>query len=79
MWKILFTTILGDKRKEKEIILTVLGRGFLVRLLCGIKCVLGERSKSGPELTAGGDSPLLLLTHKKKIVGDKIEITSYLK
>jgi len=38
-------------------ILTVLGMGFLERLPC-VK-TLEERNKSVPELTAGGDSPLL--------------------
>lgn len=41
------------------IILTVLGIGFLERLLCD--GTLEERSKSVPELIVGGDSPLLLL------------------
>lgn len=42
-----------------QLILTVLGIGFLERLLCN--GILDERNKSVPEFTVGGDSPLLLL------------------
>mgnify|MGYP004582335859 CR=1 FL=1 len=49
-----------------QLILTVLGIGFLERLLCN--GILDERNKSVPEFTVGGDSPLLLLyLHIKKL------------
>lgn len=51
--------------KLEEMIITVLGTGFLLRLLCGR--ALEERNRSVPAFTAGGgDSPLLLLTHYYK-------------
>lgn len=47
--------------------LTVLGIGFLERLLCD--GILDERNRSVPEFTVGGESPLLLLIiYKLKIL-----------